>query len=125
MILSSSLRRFVAGTVAVLFLACQGMPGVHAGARDSQQAGTAQGSCHDSGQQFDKPPVQSDCQVNCASQITSTQSGATVFDSSDLSVVALRSHLFVAIAKQTSRIESPLLRVEPPPLAILHCCLRN
>lgn len=125
MIHSRSLRRFVAGAVAVLFLACHGTASVYAGARDLQQPGAAQESCHEAGEKSDLIPVKNDCQVNCATQINSMQPGAAIFDSIDLPPVLVFSRNIVAASGTASPIEPRLLRVESPPLPILHCCLRN
>jgi hypothetical protein len=126
--LSRSLRRLVAGTVAVLFLACQGTMVAYGRVADASgsTAGVAQGSCHDPGQQSGGTTYNYTCQANCQSQITSTSpSGATVFAAGDLPAITVRFDPIDIVARSTSPADPPLLRVESPPLAILHCCLRN
>ena len=120
MLLSRSLRRLVAGAVAVLFLACQGMAVVRAAtlALPQSSAGAAQASCHSTGN--------SDCQANCQSQHnSSSQSFTNIYAVTDLPAITVRIDRIVAVADSALSAEPPLLRVEPPPLAILHCCLRN
>jgi hypothetical protein len=125
MVLSRSLRRIVAFAAATLFLACQTTAFVYARSADVLQPGgiSAQGPCHDSEQQSDQTSRDNVCQANCLSQLTS--SGAGVFAATDLPAITTRTDRIVAVAHLASPAEPPLLLVEPPPLAILHCCLRN
>jgi hypothetical protein len=127
MIPRRSLRRWVASVVAVLFLACQAAGMVYARSADIPQPdGVAvQGSCHDSGQQ-PGTPSRNDCEVNCESQLTSSSpSSPTVLAATDLPAILIHVDSIVAISERASSIEPPPLRAQPPPLAILHCCLRN
>ena len=125
---SKSARRFVAGAVAVFFLACQGAAIVYAhsaGAPESD-VGAGQGSCHGAGWGADKNTNNSVYQAQCHFQHTSSSaSGANVFAAADLPAITVRIDRLVAVADSVLLPEPPLLRVEPPPLAILHCCLRN
>lgn len=128
MILSRSLRRFVAGAVAVLFLACQGTMVTYARAADASgsTAGAAQGSCHDPVQQSGDTTYKNTCQVNCESQINSTSpSGATIFAAADLPALTVHFDPIKFVSRSISLAALPQPRVESPPLAILHCCLRN
>ena len=126
MVSSKSLRRFVAGTVAVLYLACQGAAVVSAGVVDSQPSGAAQGPCHEPSQQDNKTTGNSDCQANCQSQHkSSAQPFTNIYDVTDLPVITVRIDRIVAVADSVLPAEPPLLRIESPPLLILHCCLRN
>jgi len=126
MLLSRSLRRLVAGAVAVLFLACQGAAIVYARAADSQQSGAAQGSCHEPGQQDSRTTSNNDCQANCQSQHTSSSpSFDNIFATTDLPAITVRIDRIVAVADSALPAERPLLRIESPPLSILHCRLRN
>jgi len=118
----------MASAVAVLFLACQGTAVVYArsiGAPGSS-AGAAQGSCHDAGQPDGKTADKNDCQANCQSQHTSS---SPYFDhivaATDLPAITTRIDRVIAVADSVPLAEPPLLQVKPPPLAILHCCLRN
>jgi len=123
---STSARRLVAGAVAVLFLACQGAAVVYARAVDSQQSGAAQGSCHEPGQQDSKTTGNSDCQANCQSQHnSSSQSFANVHAVTDLPAITVRIDRIVAVADSVLLPEPPLLRIESPPLLVLHSRLRN
>ena len=128
MILSRSLRRFVAMLAATLFLACQGMAVVyaHSNGAPGSSAGAAQGSCHGASQDADKNTDNSVYQAQCQFQHTSSSaSGANIFAAADLPAITIRVDRIVAVADSVLLPEPPLLRVKPPPLAILHCCLRN
>jgi len=126
--LSKALRRYLAGTIAVLFLACQGMAIVYARSLDAARLGAeaAQESCHDIGRQSDSNTQKNTCQANCDSQLTSsTPSGASVHAAADLPAITTRTDRIIAVADSAPSAEPPLLRVESPPLRTLHCCLRN
>ena len=125
--LSKTLRRLVAGTVAVLFLACQGTMIAYARSIDAPgpSAGAVQGSCHDPGQQTGDTTYKNTCQANCQSQLTSSSpSSANVFAAANLPAVTARIDRIVVVADSAPPAD-PLLWVEFPPLAVLHCCLRN
>lgn len=127
MIRAKSLRRFVAGAAAVLFLACQSTSVVYASPSDIPQSErvTLQGSCHDPERQSDETFRMTDCQANCQSQVTaSLPSSATVVAATELPVVTIRAERNIAFADSTLLAKALPLRVKPPPLAILHCCLR-
>jgi len=126
--LSKALRRTVAGIVAVLFLACQGMAIVYARSLDAARSGAeaAQVSCHDAGLQTDSNTPKSTCQANCDSQhASSTPSGAYVHAAADLPAITTHTNRIAAVAGSAPYAEPPLLRVESPPFRTLHCCLRN
>lgn len=127
--LPKALRRYVAGTVAVLFLACQGMTFAYArsllGAPQSSTA-TAQESCHDLGQKSGANDNANKCLTQCQSQNTSSaQSGVNVLATTDLPAITTSIDRIVAVADSAPPAEPPLLRIESPPLRTLHCCLRN
>lgn len=116
----------MAGATAVLFLVCQGMAATHAAIPGGQDAQAAAESCHDHGQ----PPVpntaKGTCQANWESQ--NAPSGASlvgIHSVTDLPVIANLDDRIAAVAESPPPPESPLLRVEPPPLRTLNCCLRN
>ena len=124
--LSRSARRFVAGAAAVLFLAFQGANIVYAHSNGAPGSDAAQGSCHDSGQQTGKAANTNACQANCQSQLTSSgSSGFGLLAAADLAAITTHVDRIVAVADSAIPVESLLLQVEPPPLTILHCCLRN
>lgn len=127
MILSRSLRRLVAGAIAALFLACQGMSIVYARSVDAPGSGVgaAAGSCHDTGQQAGNAAGNSACPSNCQSlNNSSSPSSANVLAVTDLPAITTRIEPVASVAK-SALPDEPLLLVEPPPLTILHCCLRN
>ena len=125
---SRSARRFVAGAATVLFLAYQGTAFVYAhstGAPESSSNATPV-SCHDPGQQTGKTANNNTCQANCQSQlISSGSSGAVIVAAADLAAITTRTDRIVAVADSATPADSQLLQAEPPPLAILHYCLRN
>jgi hypothetical protein len=126
MVSSKSLRRLIAGTVAVLYLACQGATVVYARAVDSQQSSAAQGSCHEPAQPDSKTTGNSDCQANCQSQHNSSSpSFASIYAVTDLPAITVRVDNIVAAANSVLAAEPPLLRIQSPPLLALHSRLRN
>jgi hypothetical protein len=121
-------RRIVAGSAAVFFLACQGMAVVyaHSNGAPGSSAGAAQGSCHNAGRDADQNSDKSAYQAQCQFQHTSSSaSGANIFAAADLPAIPARIDRIVTVVDSVRLAESHLLRVKPPPLAILHCCLRN
>ena len=112
----------------MFFLACQGMAVVyaHSNSAPGSGAGAVQGSCHGAGQDIDRNTDNSAYQAQCQFQHTSSSaSGANIFAAADLPAITARIDRIVTVADSVRPAESHLLRVEPPPLAILHCCLRN
>jgi hypothetical protein len=104
-------------------MACQGTATVYASSIGIAGSGAAQGSCHDPGQQSGKIANSNACQANCQSQLTS--SGASIFAATDLPAITTRIDHIVAIADSVLLPEPPLLRIESPPLLVLHSRLRN
>jgi len=126
MVCRKSLRRLVAGTVAVLYLACQGAAVVYARSMDSPASGTAQDSCHEPAHPDSGTTGNSDCQANCQSQHnSSSQSFANVYAVTDLPAITVRISRVVSEADSALPTEPPLLRIESPPLLVLHSRLRN
>ena len=112
----------------MLFLACQGMAIVYARSLETARSGAeaAQESCHDVGRQSDSNTQKNTCQANCDSQlISSTPPGASVHAAADLPAITTRTNRIAIVADSAPPAEPPLLRAEPPPLRIVHCCLRN
>ena len=123
---SKAFRRFVACTAAVLFLACHSAGIVYAATSSVAQPGAAQESCHHPGQQTGVDAGQDIHHTSCQYQnASSALSGAGVFAATGLPAITIRMAPVAAIAGSNLPAASPLLRIEPPPLAILHCCLRN
>ena len=114
--------------IAVLFLACQGMAIVSARPLTAAGSGAegAQESCHEIGRKSDNNTRKNTCQANCDSQhISSTLFGANAYAAADHPAITTRTDRIATIADSGSYAEPPLLRVEPPPIRTLHCCLRN
>lgn len=126
MVSVKSRRRIVAGFAIALYLACQGAAVVYARAMDFQTSGATQGSCHESGQPNSKTTGDSDCHASCQSQSSlPSHPIANIYAVTDLpAITVLRVDNIVAVADLASA-KPPLLRIESPPLVILHCCLRN
>ena len=124
--LSKSLRRVVASTAAALFLACQGMAYANASLPDTPQlrAGTAQESCHDAAGAAGGNNGY-DCPAPCRFQNTSSSASTVLGSATDLPAINARFDPFLIVEKRLPPAISRLARIEPPPLTILHCCLRN
>jgi hypothetical protein len=117
------LRRLVAGTVAVLFLACQSAALAQACVTYAPQPGAAgtQLPCHSAGGGDDTgAPGQNHCE-----NATASASGFSIYGLADLPAITTHLDRVAAVAGSTVPAEPPLLRIESPPLSILHCCLRN
>ena len=125
MVLSKSQRRLVAGTVAVLFLACQAAVVVLARAVDLQQPTAASSSCHEPAQEDGKTTGNRDCEVNCQSQLNSTAQFANVYAVIDLPAITVHIDRAIIIANSAPLTEPPMLRIASPPLLVLHSRLRN
>ena len=123
--LSKSLRRVVAGTAALLFLACQGMAYASASLPDTPQshAGAAQESCHDADREAGKG--MDNCPAPCKFQNTSSTPPTFFCSATDLPAINIRFEPFLIVEKRLPPAVSRLARIEPPPFTILHCCLRN
>lgn len=120
------LRRFVACTTAALFLGCQGMAIAGVQAPAPVQAGTEapMAPCHDAGGETGKK-AGNDCPAACQFQNTSSTPSKLVYSTIDLPAVVVAFDRFVPVTDSTPPIVPWLARIEPPPLRILHCCLRN
>lgn len=122
--LTRSHRRLVANFAAVLLLACQSAALAHACCVPHlQPAATEQAPCHDAAQDAagaGGETVEGRCQKASASP-----SGLTILAADQLPAITLHHDRVAAVAAPAVRAGTPLLRVEPPPIAILHCCLRN
>ena len=126
MVLSKSLRSFVACTAAVLFLACQGMAVASAPSSAFAQSGAdaAQGPCHDVGGDAGKNAGDG-CPAQCQYQNASSTPSKIVYSTIDLPAIVVTFDRFAAVVNSAPPVVSWLARIEPPPLTILHCCLRN
>jgi len=127
MTLSKAARRILASIVAVMVLLCQSTALVHACAGAAQPAAAvAHPPCHDSGGNDAQGPAHDGHQTPCLSQATSSSPALP-----DIPLLAGLPALVVHAATPgigaygLPVAEPPPLRGEPPPLTILHCCLRN
>jgi hypothetical protein len=81
----------------------------------------AQQPCHTAGEQ---PSSNTHVASGSCQDSSPALSGFQFFAAADLPVVTTPVEPIVVVADSV-RPGEPLLRVEPPPLAILHCCFRN
>jgi hypothetical protein len=125
--LSGTLRRYVACTVAVLLLACQGMVVAYAGPATATPTGAAEvpESCHESGSRSGGISAGTLCDARCKSLDPSTHPIVKVFTTGDLPAITTATRLPATATEVTHLRDSLLLQIEPPPLRILNCCLRN
>ncbi len=124
---SRSLRRWVAATAAVLFLACQGMAVASARsspAPDKSGAGAMNMPCHDGGGDTGKI-AGSECPASCQFQNTWSTPSKIVYSTIDLPAITAPFDRFVIDVGPLPLVVSRLARIEAPPHSILHCCLRN
>jgi hypothetical protein len=98
---------------------------VYAHAVDSKQPGAAQGSCHEPAQPDSTTTGNRDCEVNCQSQLNSSSQLASVYAVTDLPAITVRIDRSIVVANSVLSTEPPLLRIESPPLLVLHSRLRN
>jgi len=121
--LSRSARRRVAGIVGALFFLCQTAAIAQACLAMAPQpdAAAIQQPCHSVGNPGGSPAdsAQAGCQFD-----SPVSAGFDVFATDDLPVVTARLDATLHTASAIS-FEPPLLQVEPPPLRILNCSLRN
>jgi len=128
MTLSKAARRVVAGITAIVVLLCQGTALVHASAGSATQPAAAivHSPCHDAGGNNAQGPAPDAYQSQCLTEATSSSPALP-----DIPPLAGLPALVIRAAAdgigQTGLpvSEPPPLRGKPPPLIILHCCLRN
>jgi hypothetical protein len=78
--------------------------------------------CHGSG---DQSGSSSDSTHGSCQYVSPTpDSGTSVIAAADLPAITIRFDV-VAAQKPLKSVEPTLLRIEPPPHSLLHCCLRN
>ncbi len=113
----------MAGTVAVLFLACQSAALAQACFTTAPQpeAAGAQMPCHSAG---DGDGTGGTGQNHCENA-TASASGFSIYGFAEMPVITTYLDRVVAVAGSAAPAEPPLLRIESPPISILHCCLRN
>jgi hypothetical protein len=63
--------------------------------------------------------------MNCQSQLNSTAQLANVYAVTDLPAITVRIDHTITVANSAPLTEPPLLRIESPPLLVLHSRLRN
>ena len=127
MTLSKTVRRVVVVITALLTLLCQSSALAHtcAGIAAEPAAAVALPPCHDSandtqGPAHDAHPSQ------CLSQATlSSPALPDIPPLAGLPALVIRDAFLKVEESALPVSEPPPLRGKPPPLAILHCCLRN
>jgi hypothetical protein len=101
---SAALAQACSGTAAPPDGAAKEQP-CHAGSDPAQQPGEA-------------------AEAGCLISSPSAQTATFFYDVTDLPAIRVSARLVDAPA-QALFAAAPLLRTEPPPLRIVHCCLRN
>jgi hypothetical protein len=126
MTLSKAARRAVVGITAVMTLLCQGTALAHGCAVSAAQpaAVMAHSPCHDAGGSDSQDPARDahPCLSEAAASSPALPDIPLLTGLPPLVVHAAA----IRIAETTLPVFGPPpLRGEPPPLTILHCCLRN
>jgi hypothetical protein len=124
MLMSRLNKRVVAAVAGIAFLLCQSAAMAQACLTMSApaQATAAEQPCHGAAGQVDSNS-QSGGQSAC-SFVSSAAPDLPVFSAAGSPAVIARAYT-AADAISASRFDPHLLRVEPPPHFVLHCCLRN
>lgn len=128
MTLSKAARRTIAGLTAVVLLLCQSIALAHACAASTAQpaAVAAHPPCHDAGENDAQGPAGNAHSPQCLSQATSSSPALPdVPLIAGLPALVMRASALQIAETRLPVSEPPPQRGEPPPLSILHCCLRN
>jgi hypothetical protein len=122
--ISRARRRWLAVVVALLLIACQGVGAAGARLAAALQADIAVAPCHSpTGKADSHDALEVYCRCDPAS---STAHGFTVPSAADLPVMLVASAWRqVGAGPSEPRALSASEYIEPPPLPILHCRLRN
>jgi hypothetical protein len=120
---SRSTRRFVACVAAMLFLACQSMAGASAPSSPAPLGADAVPPCHAAGE--DAGEKAGDSSAQCQFQNASSTPSTVVYSTIDLPAITVAFDRSAAVVDSAPLDTPRLARIEPPPLRILHCCLRN
>jgi hypothetical protein len=119
-----SRKRLVAAIAGLLLLLCQSVALAQACSLLGVQSDQSQSRpCHSTGEQQDANT--SSGEKHCES-ISPVASGFSLFGIDQLPAIVVKfAGGDLAAAPISSPLEPPLLRIEAPPLRIVHCCLRN
>ena len=122
MFLTRDRRQTIAAIAGVALLLCQGMALAQACVMGSpaMDLGAASSPCHGEG---DQQPSSSKGMPECQTA-SAAVADVPVFPISDFPALTVRAGQALA-AVPVGALAFPLLRVEPPPHSLLHCCLRN
>ena len=122
--LSRPAKRCLATLAAVVMVLCQTISLAHACAAGVSQAGDAVAMlCHDSGGEAESGKSGT-AGHSCQYVSATADSKQYVMAATDLPVIVIRFD--AGTPQQLPNYMVPaLLRIEPPPHSILHCCLRN
>jgi|SRR5688500_17044165 hypothetical protein len=128
MILSRPKTRMVAFLAGILFFLCQSAAAAQACFAVPQQreqphsTATQMPPCHGAGEQTGTSPEGTSGSCH---HLSPAPTGFHVVAMADLPAVTIHTDLIAAVAAPAMAYEPPLMRVEPPPHSIVHCCLRN
>jgi hypothetical protein len=121
-------RRILAGISAVVVVLCQSAALAHACAGSAAQPApaAAHAPCHDAGENNLPGPAHDAHPAQCLSQATASSPALPdVPLLAGLPALVIRAAV-VRITEAGLTVSAlPPVQGEPPPLAILHCCLRN
>ena len=123
---SKRAKQVIAGTVGMMFLLCYSA-GVAQGCSIIQSAPKKSETppCHMMmGDESDAPSKNTTSSVSSCHDVASLEIDHSTPDWSNIFVVAVVDH-YAAPVSEAQPFQPPSLRVKPPPLRLLHCCLRN
>jgi len=124
MFLSRLTRIRVVVISATMLLGCQSLAvaqGRASSAGATHEAPAAH-SCHDPGGSGSNGDNEADCPSKNA---FSAPSGTELPAVTALPAITFKAGILDRVIDAAEPAESPLVHIEPPPLSILHCCLRN
>lgn len=120
-------RRFLAGAACAFLLLCQTAMAAQACGLEPANAGEIGSSqhCHNANGQAREAPNHAFHQTCPSDQATLSFAKLDVPQAADSQAFALHPRPFRAAARDGLIVAAVTARAEPPPLSILHCCLRN
>ena len=107
-----------------MFLACQGMAMAGTFALPQADATAPAAPCHDAGGDAGNN-TGGTCPAQCQFQNATSTPAKLVYAAADLPAITIDFASVAAAPRVAPPPIEPLARIEPPPLRILNCCLRN
>jgi hypothetical protein len=114
----------VAGYAIAMLLGCQSLALVQAPAASAALTGHAPAphTCHDPAGDGSGDKFEGQCPSTHAA---SAPAVIQIPAATALPTIAIREGILDRVVGAARPVESQLVLIEPPPLTILHCCLRN